>query len=1218
MTTERTSLTSRLLNERLIVIALAVLGILAGLRAAPFEWLTSWERDPVAVDAIPDIGENQQIVLTAWPGRAPRIVEDQITYPLSTILQGLPKLKTVRGASMFGFSMVYLIFEDDAEFYWTRARITERLASLPDGALPEGVRPQIGPDATALGQVYMYTLEGVDPDGDIVGGWSLDELRSIQDFVVRYALAAAEGVSEVASLGGFVREALIELDPDAMRAYDITADEVVEALRRANIEVGAETYEQNGVAYMIRSLGYARDLDELGAAVVAWRDTSSVRVSDVARLSWGPAERQGALTVSGNESAGGIVTARYGANPREVISNVQREIDRLNPSLPSVVLDDGTVSKVQIVPFYDRSELIDRTVGTLEVALIQQVLITLLVVLVLLFRLRASLVVATLLPLSVLWAFVWMKWADIEANIAALAGIAIAIGTLVDMGIVLIDSIMQELDAAGDTREARMDAIARGTREVRGAIMTAMATTVFSFIPVFALQGQEGKLFGPLAWTKTLTLIASLIGTLVVLPVLSAVMMARPERGQRFQLPPIVHKVGMGAAILSLTALLSQSWMPLGASTSGLTNFFFTLILVGGLLGTFLLFQIAYPHILRFALKVPALSLIPMLVIVLSGVTVWQGFGSVWGWLPDSFHRSATGQWLHHEVAGLGREFMPQLDEGTFLYMPITMPHASIGSVLEVATELDGLFETIPEVERAISKAGRADTALDPAPLGMLETIVHVLPEYIEDSRGRRLRFAVDSDDEHIRDEHGELVPDPKGRPYRQWRPEITRMSDIWDEMVERADVAGLTSAPLLQPISTRIVMLQSGIRAPIAVQLSGADLESLGRAAQQLEGMLREHPLVNEHAVSADRPVGRAYLEIEPDRVALMQHGLDLATLQDTIATALGGADAGTMLQGRERYSIKVRYPRDLRMGVHEIERLEVPLPNGARVPLSQVATLEFAAGPEMISSEDARLVTYIMFDSAPGVTQLETVDAVTAWLEGAIADGRWSPEAGVSWKLVGTFENAVRAEARLKLLVPLVLLVVLVLLHIQFRSLWMSISIFTSVTLATSGGMLLLWFWGQPWFLDFSLLGASLRETFQVQHVNLSVAVWVGFIAMFGVATDDSVVMITYLEGMRKRYSPEAGDDLIDAIVEGATKRVRACLMTSATTILALMPILTSYGTGSDVMIPMSLPSIGGMITVLLALFMVPILYYIGFRLGAIKPSGAMPAEPNNQNLD
>jgi len=799
------------LYNKLVVAMLVVFTVGWGLAVAPFDWdLGGLPRDPVPVDAIPDIGENQQIIFTEWTGRSPQDVEDQITYPLTVSLLGVPGVKTIRSYSLFGFSMVLVIFQDDIEFYWSRTRILEKLNSLPAGTLPEGVQPALGPDATALGQVFWYTLEGRDAQGRPTGGWDLHELRTIQDWYVRYALLSAEGVSEVASVGGFVQEYQIDVDPDAMRAYDVSIDDVYKAVRFANIDVGARTIEVNRVEYVIRGLGFVKSLVDIENSVVKVHDNVPIYVKNVAHVTLGPALRRGVLDKGGTEAVGGVVVVRYGDNPLAVIKNVKKKIEEISPGLPKKTLPDGTVSQVKIVPFYDRTGLIYETLGTLNDALTQEILVTIIVVVVMVRHLRSSILISGLLPLAVLMCFIAMKIGGVDANIVALSGIAIAIGTIVDMGVIVCENILKHLDEA-DPNENRIEIIYQATCEVGSAVLTAVSTTIVSFLPVFTMQAAEGKLFKPLAFTKTFALCASVIVALTIIPPAAHLLFVRPRSRRgflRYVLSGVVIAVGVtmmvlrqwwwvgglhlviggyialkpflprlverlipwlaNAIVVAAVALaLTQAWLPIGPEKGLVRNLILVVAAIGGLLLFFQLFQVIYPYLLRWALDHKATFLMLPVLIVLTGGMVWRGFDGLFGWLPESVRASQPGRYLAHAFPGLGKEFMPPLDEGSFLYMPVTMPHASIGEVQDVLAKQDMAFEQIPEIESAVGKLGRVDSPLDPAPLSMIETVINYYPQYLQDRDGRRLNFRFDENETDLfRDVKGKPVPAPDGRPY--------------------------------------------------------------------------------------------------------------------------------------------------------------------------------------------------------------------------------------------------------------------------------------------------------------------------------------------------------------------------------------------------------------------------------------------------------------------
>ncbi|RAK00594.1 efflux RND transporter permease subunit [Aliidiomarina maris] len=738
-----------LLTNKLIVALLILVIIGAGISVAPFNWDTGTPRSPIAVDAIPNIGENQQIVFTEWAGRSPQDVDDQVSYPLSVALMGVPGVKDVRTLSMFGFSSIAVIFDDSVEFYWSRTRLLEKLSSLPAGTLPDGVQPTLGPDATALGQ--------------------------------------------------------IDVDPEALRYYNVTIEQVMDAVRESNQDVGARTTEINRVEYMVRGVGFIRSLQDIEQTVVRLASNNiPIRVADVASVNFGFADE-----------AQQAWTQWLKDHPREQWPNWM------------------TLSQLEVVPFYDRSILIQETLGTLSDALSQQLIITAVVVLIMLLHFRAALSVATMLPLAVLLTFIGMRLLGVEANIVALAGIAIAIGTIVDMGIIVTDNVLRHRRQSPD--QDLTGVIARATKEVAPAVATAIATTVISFLPVFTMTGAEGKLFTPLAYTKTLVLLAAIVLALV-----------------------------------------------------------FVLLIFAVVVGGFSLLLHFYERTLRWCLRFKALFLALPLLVVALGAAI---------------------------VPGLGREFMPPLDEGAFLLMPTTMPHASIGEALDVLSQQDRAIAAIPEVESVVGKIGRAETALDPAPVSMIETVIHYKSEFKTDDNGRRLTFAVDSDGEFARDEHGNLIESRRGRPYRQWREHIRSTDDIWQAIVEAARVPGVTSAPKLQPIETRQLMLQTGMRAAMGVKVQAGDLATLEQAALAIEAALREAPGVNGASVNAERVVGSPYLEIHLKREEMARYGLRVDQVQQVISAAIGGLQVTTSVEGRERYPIRVRYQREQRDSIEAMQ---------------------------------------------------------------------------------------------------------------------------------------------------------------------------------------------------------------------------------------------------------------------------------------------------------
>jgi len=1194
------------LDNKLIVFLLVLLLAGWGAVVSPFAWQVGpLPRDPVPVDAIPDLGENQQIVFTDWPGRSPQDVEDQVTYPLTVSLLGLPQVKTVRSYSFFGFSTIYVIFREEADFYDSRSRIIEKLGSLPVGTLPDEVRPALGPDATALGQVFWYTLEGRDEQDRPTGGWDLAELRTIQDFSVRDALLAAGGVAEVASVGGFQQEYQVDVNPDALRFHGLSLAQVTRAVQEANRDVGARSLEINRVEYVVRGVGSISSVADLEQSVVAMQNNVPVLVRDVATVSLGPALRRGVLDKEGAEAVGGVVVVRYGANPLAVITRVKDKIAEIAPSLPTKTLPDGRRSRVTIVPFYDRSGLIHETLGTLGEALRLEILITIIVVIVMVRNLRGGLLVAGLLPLAVLMVFVAMKVFGVDANIVALSGIAIAIGTMVDMGVILVENILARREQAAEGVTLR-ETVHIASSEVGGAVVTAVATTVISFLPVFTLVAAEGKLFRPLAFTKTFALLAAVIIAVVVIPPVAHLLL-RIRFGWRW--PSLKNRAnvrwwprrGLVNLVLALiaTVMLAGQWLPLGAGRSQLLNILFVLVVVGGVLGLFSVFGRYYPRLLGWCLDHKVFFLALPVTLILWGGTAWLGFERVFAVLPgageaDGSTWSRIWSGPRHQFPGLGKEFMPPLDEGSFLYMPTTMPHASIGEASDVLAKIDRAIATIPEVEQVVGKLGRARTALDPAPISMVETVVNYKSEYRLNEAGQRQRFKFDRRDERfVRDEFGALVPDRQGRYFRQWRAEIRTEDDIWQEIVRVAQIPGTTSAPKLQPIATRLVMLQSGMRAPMGVKVQGPTLQAIEEAALTIEKHLKDVRGIKAATVIADRVMGKPYLELVIQRETIARHGLTVDAVQTVIQSAVGGTQATTSVEGRERFPVLVRYARERRDDLEEIRRILVTGSDGVNVPLGDLVDIRYVRGPMTIKSEDTFLVGYVIFDKDASEAEVDVVDRAAAWLDDLRRRGELVLPTGVSYTFAGGFENQVRSEKTLAVVLPVALLLIFLVLYLQFKSVLTTTMVFAGVFVAWSGGFVMVWLYGQPWFLDFSVVGTPLRDLFHIHPINLSVAIWVGFLALFGIATDDGVLMATYLDLTFADRRPASRRAVRQATIAAATRRVRPALMTSATTILALLPILTLTGRGADIMIPMAIPSFGGMVVALITLFTVPTLY-------------------------
>lgn len=1259
------------LNNRAITLLLLLVVIIWGLVTAPFNWHQGLlPSDPVPVDAIPDIGDNQQIVATEWMGRSPKDIQEQITYPLTTSLLGVPGVQTIRSSSMFGMSFIYIIFEEDVEFYWSRSRILEKLNSLPAGTLPSDVTPTLGPDATALGQVYWYTLEGRNPEtGKPTGGWDPDELRTIQDFYTKYNLATAEGVSEVASIGGFIKEYQVDIDPDAMRAYDVSVMDVMTAIQKSNLDIGAETIEINKVEYLVRGLGYIKNVKDLEDAVITVRNNVPVKIKDVSKVGLGPAPRRGGLDKEGVEAVGGVVVARYGANPMHVINSVKDKIKEMEAGLPQKILADGTISKVTVVPFYDRSGLIQETIGTLEHALSLEILICIIVVIVLIVNLRASVIISSILPIGVLATFIIMKYTGVEANIVALSGIAIAIGVMIDVGIVFVESIiryMEEERAQGTQSRGKafINLISKAISEVSGALTTAMMTTIISFLPVFAMEAQEGKLFKPLAYTKSFALLSAFILGIIVLPTLAYYIYSIKIDGKKMRkianyilavsgialwlytgvfaafaltlialnnlfIPSwkgerVSNYVNIGITLLVALYYLTLAWLPLGTQESTVLNFVFVFLAISLILGALWLLVIYYEQILRWALANRWKFMGIPIITLLFGMLAWLGTDKSFGFVADgfesvgwkSFRETAFWQKSTATFPGIGQEFMPSLNEGSFLLMPTSMPHTGIEQNLRFIRTLDKRIQNIPEVELTVGKWGRVNSALDPAPAQMFENTINYRPEYILNENGRRERFKVNKegyfeliDGNTYRQADGfrliprdSLIPDRDGDFFRQWRPEIKSADDIWQEIVNVSHLPGLTSAPKLQPIEARLVMLSTGMRAPMGLKVSGPDLESIELGGKALETALKDVPSVMPSTVFYDRAVGAPYIEIHLKRNNMARYGITVADLQEVIEAAIGGMVLTTTVEGRERFPVRLRYPRELRDNPEALSKMIIPTATGIQIPLSEVADIEYAKGAQMIQSENTFLLGYVIFDKISGKAEVDVVREADRILGEKIALGELVLPKGVNYKFAGNYEQQERASSRLMLVIPLSLLAILLILYFQFRTVTASLIHFSGVFVALAGGFILLWLYGQPWFMNFSVGDMNMRDLFQMHNINLSIAVWVGFIALFGLATNDGVLMGTYIHDTFVARNPKTKVAIREAVVYAGLKRVRPAAMTTATALIALLPVLTSTGKGAEIMVPMAIPTFGGMLIQSMTMFVVPV-FQCWWRESAIK---------------
>ncbi|MBK5654037.1 efflux RND transporter permease subunit [uncultured Bradyrhizobium sp.] len=1007
------------------------------------------------LDAIPDLSDVQVIVYTEYPGQAPQVVEDQVTYPLTTAMLTVPKSKVVRGFSFFGVSFVYVIFEDGTDPYWARSRVLEYLNTVAR-RLPNGVTPTLGPDATGVGWVYQYAV--------VAKNMTLAELRSVQDWIIRYGISKAEGVAEVASVGGFVKQYNIVVDPQKLRAQGISLDKLRSAVRASNMDVGGRTVELSEFEFVVRGRGYLRGIEDIENIVLKTDAGAPLRLRDVARVELGPDERRGITELNGDgEVVSGIALQRFGANALTVIDNVKARLTEIASSLPK---------GVDIVTVYDRSELIKAAIETLKGTLLEESIIVALVCFVFLLHLRSALVAILMLPVGILMAFAAMKFMGLGANIMSLGGIAIAVGAMIDAAIVMIENAHKHLERA-EPGTPRAQILIDAASEVGPALFFSLLVITVAFLPIFTLEDQEGRMFGPLAYTKTFSMAAAALLSITLVPALMVVFV----RGR----------------------IISEHKNPVNR---------------------FLIW--VYRPVIRWVLNAKTLTI--MLALVALAVTIWP-------------------------ARQLGSEFMPSLNEGTLMYMPTTLPGLSITKAAELLQTQDRIIKSFPEVASVYGKAGRASTATDPAPTEMFETIINL-------------------------------------KPKSEWRPGVT-IDSLKAEMDKALQFPGVSNAWTM-PIRARIDMLSTGIRTPVGIKIFGKDLAEMEKIAREVEGVVRSVP--GTSSAYAERVIGGYYLEIIPDRLALGRYGLTISDIQDVISTALGGETVTTTVEGRERYSVNIRYPRALRSSPQTISTdVQVPLASGGSVPLGQVASVKLTRGATSIRTENGQLAVYIYVD----ITGRDLGGYVSEAQQAVAQKVKFPPGYYVSWS--GQFEYLQRAEARLKIVVPVTLLIIFLLLYLNFRKLADTLIVMLSLPFSLVGGIWLMWSLG----------------------FNMSVAVAVGFIALAGVAAETGVVMLIYLEQAMAELKAEraaTGEpftraDLYDAIMVGAVDRVRPKMMTVVAIMAGLVPILWSTGTGSEVMQRIAVPMIGGMVSsTVLTLVVIPAIFAVvkGFGLPAAPQDG------------
>ncbi len=1051
----------------------------------------------LSVDVIPDIGENQQIIITNWNGHSPDDVEEQITYPLSISLQGLPSVKTIRGTSAFGLSMIYIIFEDDAEFYFTRDRIIEKLAQVKN-QFPKDASMRLGPDSTGINQIFWYTLKSDKRD--------LEELRTLQDWVVKFQLTPIKGVSEVASIGGYKKEYQIEINPDKLYKYNIPLKKVIKALKESNKSVGSRTITENDMEYIVYSNGQLKSLKDVRDIVVDIKDEVPIFMKNIAEVQYGSGFRYGILDDGGKEAVGGVITMRKGENPIAVIKNIKSKIKQIEKGLPE---------DIKIVPFYDRSEMIDASLENLKSSMIHELVVTIIIVLLFLLNFVIASIIIMVLPISIAATFGVMYFMGIDANIMSLAGIIIAFGAIVDVGIIFIENIYNSLsdeDFSKSLNEAspnpsnlqrKAEIIKAASIELGGGLLTAVLTTVISFLPVFLLTGQEGKLFTPLAWTKTILLISSIIFTLLVIPPLSMLLIKIPKKREDFEASPNpLLKEGA-------TKPSSKPLGGLGASNDTLKNFSSKITLERKVNNGI---KKGYSFLLGNLLKVPYLFLVIPIFIV------------------------ATALYLAPKI---GNEYMPPLDEGDIVFMPVTSNAISLEKAKELLQKQDAIIKSFPEVKTVVGKSGRAESAFDPAPTSMFETTIRLK----DPSKWRK------------------FITIKKGGEEIEVKLTKKTLLKALDQALKIPGVANIWT----QPISNRIDMVSTGIRTEVGIKIFGDDLKVLQQYVNEIKNLLGTVKGVKN--LYGEQMEGKPYLTIDIDRVKASRYGLNIFDIQQFIEIAIGGKNLTTIFEGRKRFPVKLSYSRDIRDQLDEISKLKVTLKNGTQIPLSYVAKIETKLGASMINSENGILRAYILFD----IESKDKIGFINKIKK--LIDEKIKFKTGYIYDIDGKFKHQISSKKMLKLLVPISLFLIFLLIFLLFKKVSTTLIIFSAIPITLSGGVIFLYLSGQ----------------------NSSVAVWVGFIALFGIAVDDGIIIATFLTQKVKNLTKE---NIKKEIIEGGSRRIRPLLMTTATTLIALVPILYSDGRGSEFMKPMAIPVIGGLTVEFLTLFLVPTLFYLYYR--------------------
>lgn len=1074
--------------------------------------------EPLRIDALPDLSENLQIVQVNWSGQSPEEVQKRVTVPLSRVLSSLKGLKTQRSHSSLGKASIYLIFEDQISSDESRLLIQERLATLPNDLLPHGLSPKLGPEANALGQIYWYSLEARDAQNNKMDSWNLQELRTINDFYIKDQLLSVHGIAEVATIGGFEKTYQIVLNPGRMAQNNIDLSELIQAIRKNNTGSFGQTIDMNRLEYIIEAKGYLESLEELENCLVKKTDDEIIYLKDIASIKIGNERRRGILEKDGTEAVGGIITARYDANVYEVLKNIKSKIAIINSSLPQKMVE-GQLVTLQIQPFYDRSILIEKSIHALNKTLCLQMLITGLVILLFMRSLKAGLLIILVLPFSVAATFLLMKLFDIQANMATLAGIGIAIGTIVDLGIIQIEHLFKK--PFKQTAPEIKKQIREGIKEVGPLLFLAGMTTIISFLPLLTLEGPPGKLFNPLAITKTLALAASMIIVLFLIPV-AAYWMLRyaPSFKRSYQIKPWLLLI----ALLGLAVL----WQPLGPSVSIAIQllFLFSLLFLGGLF--FYGILKFHKRVLLFILKIRTLFCLLLVIGMYSAFQIWHT---------------------------MDRGFLPVLNEEQFLLMPSTLPHFSLEENKSMLFLLDKAISAIPEVDYVVGKVGQSNSILDPAPISMFEILIAYKEAY-------------------GKDENGQLI--------RQWRAHIEDVDDIWDEITGIVQqIPGLTLPPKLQPIETRLLMLQTGIRSSMGIAVRGKDKKTIDRLSSLISSQLKRVTSIDPQTVVEETIGERPYISIKVDAQKAALFGWQTGTVYQHIQAGIGGIKLGHLVEDNEEYTIKLEYEE---MGIEALKRLLVDTKNGT-VALGDLCSISYEKGPEYIRSEEGLLVHHIFFSPKPGVSNSIAIDDAKKYLEKNIPSGLMD---FVSYAFVGDYQQQQTAFQQLVLIITGAILCILFILYMQFKQVIMVLLICSGILVAFCGGFWSLWLFDQ--------LGAG---SFFDAAIELNVGVWVGFLILLGIATDDGVLVADYLRQLNPGYQKTSKSISQTMVVHALSKRIRPALMTTATTALAMLPILTSTGSENTFLLAMALPLFGGVLFQIINVFTIPVLYTIWMDL-------------------